>query len=75
MSSHVQSVMIRKRPGYTPAKARKKLLQLGFRDYKLDVATNWYRFRQVNPDKRKFRYRSKEINKNLMFIIGFPKKK
>jgi len=39
----------------------------------IDETKKYYRFRQVNPNYKKYYYRTKEITPGIKFIIGFKK--
>lgn len=74
-SSHVHNVMLRRRKGFSVQNARSQLKEMGFEEKKIDITPHWYKFRQTVPDYRKYFYRVKEANPNVMFTIGIPKKR
>jgi hypothetical protein len=81
MSYTVQSVVIPKK-SYTLEDAEKKVLKLGYKDkytgkrvnqYKAGQTINFWRFRQINPNKfDKDTFRVKKIN-DINLIIGILK--
>lgn len=67
---HIQSILF-KRPKYTETTAKKWLSERHFKT-DVDVEPEHLRYRQEEPDKMKYIYRTKKINKNIEFIIGYP---
>lgn len=72
--THVQSVRFDK-SRFTKEQARAWLKAHGFRSGALDETENEYRFRQVDPNDSKYRYRSKPATSGVRFIMAFVKGK
>ena len=67
--SSVQSVLFNKK--YRSfEKASMKVISMGFKIGRVDIAKNFYRFRQVSPKKFKY-FRIKKITKSIEFVIGY----
>jgi hypothetical protein len=69
-SSIVQSILFH-RSLYTLNQARNWLIRHRFKSNKLDITTNYFRFRQHEPSSR-YRYRIKQIAPGILFVFVFP---
>jgi hypothetical protein len=67
---HIQSILF-KRPEYTEAKAKHWLTTRHFKT-SVDIKPEHLRYRQEEPDETKYTYKTKKINKNIDFVIGYP---
>ena len=67
--SEVQSIIFKKNK-MNPQQCVEWLYDHGFKYNKIDEKKHYYRFRQTNP-KRYTHYTTKEIDKNIKFIIGW----
>jgi hypothetical protein len=74
MSYQIQSILFR-RPFYTQDEAIIALKNMGGKLRKLDITTNFYRFRQLEPKnltKRGYdQVRTKPITPNIDFVIYY----
>jgi hypothetical protein len=70
--THTQSVIFNKK-NWTTEKAKSWLKSHSYISKNLDTTDNYYRFRQYDPDEKRFNYRNKVIEKGLLFVIGFLK--
>lgn len=52
--------------------AKRWLKQHNFKD-DVDIKQLHYRFRQIKPDRKKYKYITKEITDGIEFIIGIEK--
>ena len=73
-SSNVQSVIFDKN-SWTVKNAAKWLMQHKYVVDKVDITDNYLRFRQNEPDYKKYRYRTYPITGSIKLILGYPKKK
>lgn len=74
---HTQSVVFYKAAGWTEASSRVWCKAHDYKTDGLDETDNLYRWRQVDPESSKFRYRNDVIEKkgedpSIMFVLGFP---
>jgi hypothetical protein len=68
MTTKVQSVLL-SRSLFTLSGARKWIHEHGFKDLKVDVTKNYYRFRQISPSPR-YKYRIKQVAPGIKFVIA-----
>ena len=66
----VQSVLLRRRKGFSLEDAKEKIKELGFAVMKVDITKKFFRFRQEPPQKFK-RFRTKKVKKDIEFVLGF----
>lgn len=66
----IQSVLLKRRKGFSLEDAKKKIKELKFKVLKVDITKKHFRFRQEPPRKFK-RFRSKKVDKDLTFVFGF----
>lgn len=66
--SAVQTVLVPRSWGLR--KAKSWLLAAGYKYKKVDVAANYYRFRQVPPRFR--RYITRPLSNGVLVVIGYP---
>jgi hypothetical protein len=70
MTEIIQSILISKNVNIHDA--IKWILQHDYKALKIDITDNFYRFRQVNPNKLKgYHFITKKINKDISFIIAY----
>ena len=67
--SSVQSVLFNKKY-WLFEKASMKVILMRFKIERVDIAKNFYRFRQISPKKFKY-FRIKKITKSIKFVIGY----
>ena len=75
---HVQSVLFNKQVGWTKKKAVAWLKRHDHYTDGLDETTNYLRYRQVEPEEDKFRYRNEVIERkkgenSIILVNAYPK--
>jgi len=70
--NHTQSVLFKK-SDWTKARARSWLRSNDYKTDGLEETASFFRFRQVDPEPNKFRYRNKEIGQGITLVLAFPK--
>jgi hypothetical protein len=75
---HTQSVLFWKAAGWTKERSRAWCKEHGYHTDGLDETEEQYRWRQVDPESGKFRYRTTIIKRkdgkpSIALLSGFPK--
>lgn len=70
---HVQSLVFSKEYNWTRDKARKWALDNKYFTDGYDETENSHRFRQYDPQAKRFTYRYKKFGEGITANIGFPK--
>lgn len=70
--NHTQSVVFDKAQDWTKAKSGAWLDEHGYFTDGYDETETAHRWRQVDPDGRKFRYRTKALGSGISLVLGFP---
>ncbi|MDR3598172.1 hypothetical protein [Clostridium sp.] len=70
--SEVQAILL-DRDYFTLTEAKKEIKKLGFLSSPMRTTKREYRFRQFNPNYKKYSYRIKHIKKGIEFIVEYDK--
>jgi|WetSurMetagenome_2_1015567.scaffolds.fasta_scaffold146645_2 hypothetical protein len=71
MSSHIQSILF-SRSKWTIEQAIQWLHDHEYVSKKVDVTDKYLRFRQREPDYKRYHYRIKRIGNGISFELAFP---